>query len=40
MGRVTMDNITNEIVNIIVNEAENNITDTVVTSSDSEEIIW
>ena len=38
--RVTMDNITNEIVNIIVNESENNITDTVVTSSDSEDITW
>lgn len=38
--RVTVDNITNEIVNIIVKEAENNITDTVVTSSDSEEITW
>lgn len=38
--KVTMDSITNEIVDIIVNEVENNITDTVVTSSDSEEITW
>ena len=38
--KVTMDSIANEIVDIIINEAENNITDTVVTSSDSEEITW
>ena len=38
--RVTMDNITNEIVDIIINEAENNITDTVVTHSNSEGITW
>ena len=38
--KVTMDSIANEIVNIIVKEAENDITDTVVTSSDSEEITW
>jgi hypothetical protein len=38
--KVTMNSIANEIVDIIINEAENNITDTVVTSSDSEEITW
>lgn len=38
--KVTMDSIANEIVDIIINEAENNITDTAVTSSDSEEITW
>ena len=38
--KVTMDSIANEIVNIIVKEAENDITDNVVTSSDSEEITW
>ena len=38
--RVTMDSITNEIVDIIVSEAENNITDTVTTPSNSEGITW
>lgn len=38
--RVTMDSITNEIVDIIVNEAENNVTDTVTTPSNSEGITW
>lgn len=38
--KVTMDSIANEIVDIIAKEAENNITDTVVMSSDSEEITW
>lgn len=38
--RVNMDSITNEIVDIIVNEAENNVTDTVATPSNSEEITW
>lgn len=38
--RVTMDSIANEIVDIIINEAENNITDTVVTPSNSEGITW
>ena len=38
--RVTMDSITNEIVDIIVSEAENNVTDTVATPSSSEGITW
>lgn len=38
--RVTMDSITNEIVDIIVSEAENNITDTVTSHSNSEGITW
>lgn len=38
--RVTMDSIANEIVDIIINEAENNITDTVVTPSNSEGVTW
>lgn len=38
--RVTMDNITNEIVDIIINETENNVTDTVVTPSNLEGITW
>ena len=38
--RVTMDSITNEIVDIIVSEAENNVTDTVTTPSNSEGITW
>lgn len=38
--RVTMDSITNEIVDIIVNEAENNVADTVTTPSNSEGITW
>ena len=38
--RVTMDSITNEIVDIIVSEAENNVTDTVATPSNSEGITW
>lgn len=38
--KVTMDSITNEIVDIIINEAENNITDTVTTPSNSEGITW
>ena len=38
--RVTMDSITNEIVDIIVSEAENNITDTVTSPSNSEGITW
>jgi len=35
-----MDSITNEIVDIIVNEAENNVVNSVTTSSGSEEITW
>lgn len=38
--KVTMDSIANEIVDIIINEAENNITDTVVAPSNSEGITW
>lgn len=38
--RVTMDSITNEIVDIIVSEAENNVTDIVTTPSNSEGITW
>lgn len=38
--RVTMDSITNEIVDIIVSEAENNVADTVTTPSNSEGITW
>lgn len=38
--RVNMDSITNEIVDIIVSEAENNVTDTVTTHSNSEGITW
>lgn len=38
--RVTMDSITNEIVDIIVSEAENNVTDTVATPSNSKGITW
>lgn len=38
--KVTMDSIANEIVDIIINEAENNITDTVVIPSNSEGITW
>ena len=35
-----MDSITNEIVDIIVSEAENNVTDTVTIPSNSEGITW
>lgn len=35
-----MDSITNEIVDIIVSEAENNVIDTVTTPSNSEGITW
>ena len=38
--KVTMDSITNEIVDIIINEVENNVTDTVVAPSSSEGITW
>ena len=38
--RVNMNSITNEIVDIIVSEAENNVTDTVATPSSSEGITW
>ena len=38
--KVTIDNIANEIVDIIINEAENNTPDTVATPSNSEEITW
>lgn len=38
--RVTMDSITNEIVDIIINEVENNVSETVVTNSNSEGITW
>ena len=38
--KVTIDNIANEIVDIIINEAENNRLDTVTTPSNSEEITW
>lgn len=38
--KVAIDNITNEIVDIIINEAENNAPDTVTTPSNSEEITW
>lgn len=38
--RVTMDSIANEIVDIIVNEVENNVSEAVVTNSNSEGITW
>lgn len=38
--KVTIDNIANEIVDIIINEAENNTLDTVTTPSNLEEITW
>lgn len=38
--RVTMDSITNEIVDIIINEVENNVSETVITNSNSEGITW
>ena len=38
--KVTMDSITNEIVDIIINEAENNVVNSVTKSSGSEEITW
>ena len=38
--RVTMDSITNEIVDIIVNEAENNVSNVVTNTSNSEGITW
>lgn len=38
--RVNMDSITNEIVDIIVSEAENNVIDTVTTPSNTEGITW
>lgn len=38
--RVTMDSITNEIVDIIVNEAENNVSNVVTNISNSEGITW
>ena len=38
--KVTMDSIANEIVDIIVNEVENNVVDTVVSPSNSEGITW
>lgn len=38
--RVTMDSITNEIVDIIINEVENNVSGTVATNSNSEGITW
>ena len=38
--KVTMDSITNEIVDIIINEAENNVVDTVTSPSNSEGITW
>lgn len=38
--KVTIDNIANEIIDIIINEAENNTPDTVKTTSNSEEITW
>lgn len=38
--KVTMDSITNEIVDIIINEAENNVVDTVASPSNSEGITW
>ena len=38
--RVTMDSIANEIVDIIVNEVENNVSEAVITNSNSEGITW
>lgn len=38
--KVTIDNIANEIIDIIINEAENNTPDTVTTPSSLEEITW
>lgn len=38
--KVTIDNIANEIVDIIINEAENNTLDTVTTPSNLKEITW
>lgn len=38
--KVTIDSITNEIVDIIINEAENNVVNSVTKSSGSEEITW
>lgn len=39
--RVSMDSIANEIVNIVINEVDNNKTEEpVITSGNSEEIIW
>lgn len=38
--RVTMDSITNEIVDIIVNEAENSVSNVVTNTSNSEGITW
>lgn len=38
--KVTMDSIANEIVDIIVNEVENNVSEAVVTNSNSEGITW
>lgn len=38
--KVTIDNIANEIVDIIINEAENNTLDTVTAPSNLEEITW
>ena len=38
--RVTMDSITNEIVDIIINEVENNVSATAVTNYNSEGITW
>lgn len=38
--KVTMDSIMNEIVDIIINEAENNVVNSITTSSGSEEITW
>lgn len=38
--KVTIDSIMNEIVDIIINEAENNVVNSITTSSGSEEITW
>lgn len=38
--KVTMDSIANEIVDIIVSEVENNVSDAATTVSSSEEITW
>lgn len=38
--RVTMDNIANEVVDIIVNEVENNVINTAASSTNSEGITW
>lgn len=38
--RVTLDNIADEIANIVINEAENNVTDTTSINKNTNEITW